>query len=204
MNFDELKSKWDNEDNGDVHIPQNMEKLKKAQHPIDQLKRNMKVEFFIQVIAITYCGFLPYLKDFDYSLYYIFYSLYGVFLLISIYYLYGFYSFYKNIQDNTSATKDKLLELYFELRLNIERYKSWGFLLFPMAIAYLILFQYNTLVIQNKTLADLEGNNLFNEMIWVILALTLFAMLLIILTVKSSYGKYAKQIRRILDELNEE
>lgn len=204
MNFDELKSKWDNEDNDDVYIPQNMEKLKKAQHPIDELKGNMKVEFCIQVLAMTYCGFLPYLKNFDPSLYHIFYSLYGVFFLISIYYLYGFYSFYKNIQDNTSATKDKLLELYFELRLNIERYKSWGFLLFPMAIAYLILFQYNTLVIQNKTLADLEGNSLFNEMIWVIVALTLVCMLLIILIANSTYGKYAKQIRRILDQLNED
>lgn len=204
MNFDELKSKWDNENNADLHIPDSIDKLKKAQHPIEKLKRNMKIDFCFQLLAITYFGFLPYLQNFDHSLYYIFFGVYSIFLLISIQYFYGFYLFYKNIQDNTSPTKDKLLELYYELRLNIERYQSLGFLLFPAIIGYLILLQYNTLLIENKTLADLEGLSLLKEMILVIVVLTVLFIFFIKWTTNVVYGKYAKKIRQILDELNED
>jgi len=102
-----------------------------------------------------------------------------------------------------AATKDGLLELYFEIRLNMERYKSFGFLLLPFGIIWLGLHSYNRLLFRNiafETLSD-------NIILIVIIVIVIFTAAMIIAInawVNSFYGKYTKQIRKILDELKEE
>jgi len=203
MNFEELKSEWEKDNSGNLNIPQSIEKLKMAQHPVEKLKRNMKIELYPQIIAILALAFVPSLANFQSSLYSFYYISYAMMVVISVYYLYAFYRFYKNIHQYAAATKDGLLELYFELRLNMERYKSFGFLLLPFGIIWIGLYQYNKLLLSDiafETLSD-------NIILIVIIVIVIFtaAMIIAINTwVNSFYGKYTKQIRNILDELKEE
>ena len=123
--------------------------------------------------------------------------------VISAYYLYAFYRFYKHMHQYAAATKDGLLELYFELRLNMERYKSFGFLLIPFGIIWIGLYKYNNLLIRNITLESLSNN----VIIIVITSVVIFtaAMIIAINTwVNSFYREYTKQTPNILDELKEE
>lgn len=203
MNFDELKSKWENESNDDVNIPQNMEKLKMAQHPIENLKRNMRNELYAQVAAIIFLGLVPYLYDLHNSLYILYYIAYAMLLVISIYYLNSFYRFYKGMHQYSAATKDGLLELYYELRLNMERYKSFGFLLLPFGIIWVGLYLYNNLLDKGVKIESLSNKTLLIGTICIV-AMTSMMMLAINWWVNSFYGKYTKRVRQILDELREE
>ena len=41
MNFDKLQEQW-NQENNEVSLPQNLDKIKEAHNPIDKVRRNMK------------------------------------------------------------------------------------------------------------------------------------------------------------------
>ena len=59
MNFDEIKDSWDKEGaEAAVQIPPAMSALRKAKHPIDKLRARMKMEFFMQLIAVVLMPFL--------------------------------------------------------------------------------------------------------------------------------------------------
>lgn len=203
MNFDELKSKWDNEKSDNLRIPQDMKMLKMAQHPLDKLKRNMRNELYAQVVAILFLAFLPYIFQLQSNHHLLYYIIYTILVVISSYYLYNFYRFYKSMHLYTSATKGGLLELYYELRLNMERYKSFSFSLQPFTITFLGLYFYSRSLASGENMEFFIEQNLLLMMIF-IAVLTAGIMLISTWWVNSFYGKYTKQIRKILDELAEE
>lgn len=203
MNFDELKSKWDKEKRDDVHIPQDMTKLRMAQHPLDKFKRNMRNEFYVQNVAILFLATLPYVFNLQNNFHYLYFILYAMLVLISAFYMCRFYRFYNSMQDYSTNTKDGLLRLYYELRLNMERYKSFSFSLLPFAISFLGLYFYDQLLAGGNSLESLSDYNLLLIMVFVAI-LTLFFMLITNWWINSFYGKYTNQIRNILDELKEE
>jgi len=203
MNFEELKSEWEKENSGNVNIPQSMEKLKVAQHPIEKLKRNMRAELYPQIITIVILAFVPSLANFQSNLYPLYYISYAMMVVISAYYLYAFYRFFKSIHHYAIATKDGLLELYFELRLNMERYKSFGFLLLPFGIIWIGLYMYNKLSIRSIAFESLPDNFMLAG-VSIIVIFTVAIIIAMNTWVNSFYGKYTKQIRNILDELKEE
>lgn len=203
MNFDELKSKWDNEKGDDVHIPQDMTKLRMAQHPLDKFKRNMRNEFYVQIIAILFLATLPYVFKFHNNFHYLYFILYAILMLISIYYMYRFYRFYNSIQDYSTNTTDGLLRLYYELRLNMERYKSFSFSLLPFTFSFLGLYFYDQLLADGNSTESLGDYDLFAIMVSTGILTVLF-MLVTNWWVNSFYGKYTTQIRDILDDLKSE
>src|SRR5688572_18914460 len=96
MNFDDIKNNWDKESAGDVKIPSKLGTLRKAQHPIDKVKVNMKKEFFMQVIAVL---LVPFFLRVSADMRMIFISSYILFVAISAYYLYYFYKFYNGMHN---------------------------------------------------------------------------------------------------------
>jgi len=207
MNFEELKSEWEKDNSGNLNIPQSIEKLKMAQHPVEKLKRNMRNELYIQIIKILILGFVPLLANFQSSLYALYYISYATLIVISAYYLFGFHRFYKHIHQYATATKDGLLELYYELRLSMERYKSFGFLLLPFDIIWIGLYLYNKILFRNITFESLFDSLSNNVILIGIISIVIFIAVMIMSInerINNYYGKYTKQIRNILDELKEE
>ena len=201
MNFDQLKEQWNNEDHN-VQIPDTIEKLKESKHPISKIQKNMKKEFPMQVVAIILIGFFPLQLGFPSSQYIIYYISYTMMVVISSYYLYGFYKFYKQTELYTGNTKNSLWKIYHELRLNMERYQSFGFLLLPHFLITIGLEIFNLLEKKGKTLSELT-NSYQQALIIAVLLGTLSIVVSIVLWTKYIYGRNANQLENILNEMDE-
>ncbi|MDR3026731.1 hypothetical protein [Chryseobacterium sp.] len=201
MNFDQLKEQWNKEDS-DVHIPDTIEQLKESKHPIEKIQKNMKREFPMQILAIILMAFFPLQFQFPSSQYIIYYISYTMMVVISSYYLFGFYKFYKQTELYTGNTKNSLWKIYHELRLNMERYQSFGFLLLPHFLVTIGLVIYNTMEKQGKSLTELTSSHQQGLIIAVLIG-TLGVITSIVLWTKYIYGGSAKQLEKILNEMEE-
>lgn len=201
MNFDQLKEQWNKEDS-DVHIPDTIKQLKESKHPIEKIQKNMKKEFPMQILAIILIAFFPLQFKFPHSQYILYYVSYTMMVVISSYYLLGFYKFYKQTELYTGNTKNSLWKIYHELRLNMERYQSFGFLLLPHLLITIGLVIYNTMKEQGKSLPELSASHQQGLIIAVLIG-TLGFITSIVLWTKYIYGGSAKQLENILNEMDE-
>lgn len=201
MNFDQLKEQWNKEDS-DVYIPDTIKQLKESKHPIEKIQKNMKKEFPMQILAIILIAFFPLQFKFPHSQYIIYYVSYTMMVVISSYYLLGFYKFYKQTELYTGNTKNSLWKIYHELRLNMERYQSFGFLLLPHLLITIGLVIYNTMKEQGKSLPELSASHQQGLIIAVLIG-TLGFITSIVLWTKYIYGGSAKQLENILNEMDE-
>ena len=200
MNFDDIKNSWDREAAAGVQLPTSMATIGKAKHPIDQLRASMKKEFYSQVMAVVV---MPFFIAFFTPQKMLFGCFYLMFAAISAYYLYYFYRFYKGMHNYNTDTRDGLLELYYQLRLNIERYKSFGFLLVPFIFIFLSFIE-----ISSRSTGPITMAGLLNKHPYIFVGLVIFVsaiyIFMIVAWAESFYGKYALQIKGVLDELKEE
>ncbi|MDR2237562.1 MAG: hypothetical protein LBE92_15685 [Chryseobacterium sp.] len=201
MNFDQLKEQW-NHEGSDLHIPDTIKQLKESRHPIERIRKSMKQEFPAQITAIILMAFFPLLFRIPQSQYVIYYTSYVMMTVISCYYLFGFYKFYQQTGLYTGNTKNSLWKIYHELRLNMERYQSFGFLLLPHFLITTGLVIYNTLEEKGKSLNELAAGYQ-QSLIIVVLIGTLGLVASIVLWTKYIYGSNARQLEKILDDMDE-
>lgn len=201
MNFDQLKEQWSNEE-GNVNIPDTIEQLRESKHPIEKIQKSMKKEFPMQILAIIFIAFFPFQFGFPSSRYIFYYISYTMLVVISAYYLYGFYRFYKQTELYTGNTKNSLWKIYHELKLNMERYQSFGFLLLPHLLITIGLVTYNILEKKGQSLSTLTDVQQTGIILTVLIG-TLFYVVSIILWTRYSYGRQAQQLEKILDEMDE-
>jgi len=203
MNFNEIQEAWNREDGGGGQINLNLEPLKNAHQPLESIRKNMKNELYLQTFAIGILAFAPAYFNITGKLMMAYFTLYGLMFAVAGYYFYRFYLFFKKIHNYNANAKDSLYELYFEIRLHIEMYKSLTYLIFPFALVIGGMIGYTK---KTKQLAD---EPLFiGDLDWLILSvMSIFFTLMIIAAtnwwVNHFYGKHAKSIRKILDELKE-
>lgn len=201
MELQDLKQAW-NEQPGELpaieHIPQ---ELQKARQPLFALRQNMRREFYFQVIAMVVVGFLPGLFRLNASWLVFYFLMYGIMVVISIHYFLKFYRFYNKIDDFSLTTVQNLLKLYYEIRLHLEMYKSLNYILFPFVLLLLIIIQ------KDRFYTELSNMNTSENWPFIIalpVAMGFSVVVLIAITnhwVNSLYGKYAVQVKQILDEL---
>ncbi|MGN7759503.1 hypothetical protein ACTJIV_18670 [Chryseobacterium sp. 22532] len=202
MNFDQLKEQWNNEDGENVNIPNTIEQLKKSKHPIEKIQKSMKSEFPMQIIAVILIAFFPQQLDFPSSQYVIYYTSYAMLVVISSYYLFGFYKFYKQTELYTGNTKNSLWKIYHELKLNMERYQSFGFLLLPHFMITLGLEFYN--IFQKKGMPlESFADSYQQAFILIVLLGTIAIVASIVLWTQYFYGRHAKRLENILNETDE-
>ncbi len=206
MNFDDLKSAWEEEENNDKQGPIDLEELKTARMPLEQLRSKIKCEFWAHCVAILFTGLLPQIAGFAAGLLMPFYALFTVYLAICIYYSLKFYSFYKGLSVQSLRTKDSLYETYYGIRLHLEMYKSYTYSLLPFAVIFALMFiasvnngQLMTMVLKEQAVQK----ELLFAIVTSLMATLLGVMLVTEFWVKKQYGKYADQIRALLDQLNE-
>ncbi|PWN66900.1 hypothetical protein C1631_019470 [Chryseobacterium phosphatilyticum] len=201
MNFDQLKEQWNNEDSN-LNIPDNIKQLKESKHPVEKIQKTMKKEFPMQILAVILIAFFPFIFKFSASLYTIYYTSYAILVVVSSYYLLGFYKFYKQTELYTGNTKNSLWKIYHELRLNMERYQSFGFLLLPHLLITIGLEICNALEKKGKSLFDLT-NTYQQSIVLIVLITTIVYVAAIVLWTKYFYGNQAQQLENILNEMDE-
>jgi hypothetical protein len=203
MNFEELRNKYQQENEGEVTIPSSVSQLKKAIHPLERLQKDMKKEFFMQSAALLLFAFSPFLLDIKRQFFGIYYTVYAMIFVVSVYYLYGFYKFYQLIGLYDGSTLNSLWKIYYELRLNVERYRSFGFLLLPFFWVTLGLHFYSKPAFQEKSLMEV-GNSFHYTIVFATMAGTILIVAGIVLWSKYIYGPYIKKLDQLLDELKTE
>jgi hypothetical protein len=201
MDFNDIQSAWNNENTKNVVVPTQLEKVQQANTPLDKIKKNLKNEFIYQIVSIVLIGFAPYLNGFPEQAITPFYLLFSLFVAVSAYYLIKLFIFYKRLNKTALNTKDNLYETYFDIRLNMELYKTFGFALTPFMILFLVGVLYFTL--PNGAILFTDSTNSIALFVSVVFSM-LFMGVALEWWVHFFYGKYAKEIRTVLDELKEE
>ncbi len=201
MDFNDIQSAWNNENTKNVVVPTQLEKVQQANTPLDKIRKNLKNEFIYQIVSIVVVGFAPYLNGFPEQAITPFYLLFSLFVAVSAYYLIKLFIFYKRLNKTALNTKDNLYETYFDIRLNMELYKTFGFALMP----FMILFLVGVLYFKLPNAATLFTDSTNSIVLFVsVLFSMLFMGVALEWWVHFFYGKYAKEIRTVLDELKEE
>lgn len=201
MDFNDIQSAWNSENTKNVVVPTQLEKVQQANTPLDKIKKNLKNEFIYQIVSIVLIGFAPYLNGFPEQAITPFYLLFSLFVAVSAYYLIKLFIFYKRLNKTALNTKDNLYETYFDIRLNMELYKTFGFALTPFMILFLVGILYFKL--PNAATLFTDSTNSIALFVSVLFSM-LFMGVALEWWVHFFYGKYAKEIRTVLDELKEE
>ena len=204
MDFNDIQNAWNNENTDNVVVPDNLEKIQSAKTPLDKIRKNLRNELLYQIISIIFIGFVPIIFQFPENTITPFYLLFSIFVAVSIYYLTKLYLFYKRLNNITLKTKDSLYETYFDVRLNMELYKTFGFALTPFIILFLLGHAYFKFP-QTQNIAIDTLNN--GQLIGIFSAVTISILSMGVVLewwVHHFYGKYAKEIRNVIDQLKEE
>ncbi|MBC5840675.1 hypothetical protein H8R23_04590 [Flavobacterium sp. F-380] len=201
MDFNDIQSAWDNDSNENVVLPSNLEKIQTANTPLDKIKKNLKNELVFQSLTVLLSGFAPVIHGFPVKWITPFYFVYSMFAAVSIYYLIRLFLFYKRLSKTTLNTKDSLYETYFDVRLNMELYKTFTFALTPFMVMFLLGFAlYAKPALK---IAELSNSVLITTLI-IISSAILFVGLMTEWWVQHYYGKYANEIKKVIEELKEE
>lgn len=202
MDFNDIQSAWKNEKTENVSLPTHFDKIKSANTPLEIIKNNLKKEFIYQIISIVLIGFVPFIFKIPANAIMPFYLFFSMFAAVCIYYLVKLYIFYRRIGRINLSTKDSLYETYFDIRLNMELYKTFGFALIPFLILFLLGFMYYK--IPDFFAKGFSSTPFLVTTFSIVIFSILFMGLALEWWVHFFYGKYAKEIRKVIDQLKEE
>ncbi|MRX69168.1 hypothetical protein SAMN06265349_104146 [Flavobacterium resistens] len=205
MDFNDIQNAWKNEPTENVVLPNNLEKIQSVNMPLDKIRKNLKKEFIVQVISMILVPIIPLFINLKYSFFLAYYLLYAVSIIISIAFAIRLHIYYKNFANVAATTKDNLYEIYYNIRLFIETYKSASYTFFPFGLFYMFLLPLGKK--SGKLLNLISNTNQEYVLVIVILIVFVFVILMWFMTeghTKLFYGKYAKEIRKVIDELKEE
>ncbi|WPO79909.1 hypothetical protein [Flavobacterium sp. KACC 22761] len=205
MDFNDIQNAWNNEKTENVVLPNNLEKIQSVNTPLEKIRKNLKKEFIVQIVSMILIGIIPLVIELKYSFLLAYYLLYALSIVISMVFAVRLYMYYKNFANVAATTKDNLYEIYYNIRLFIETYKSATYTFFPFGLFYMFLLPLGK---KSGKLLNLVLNS-NQEYVAVIFILIVFVFMILIWFMteghtKLFYGKYAKEIRKVIDELKEE
>lgn len=207
MNFDKLQEQWIQENN-EVSLPQNLDKIKEAHNPIDKVRRNMKFDLISQAVLTVLIGFVPYIKrnEWDFQSISIFALFYVLMVGFMLYYTLKFYRFYKQSYNLSYDSRKNLMWFAYELRLFIELYRALTFIMMFLGMALGLYFgmHFNTTGQDIFHLKDADFLKLFGVLFFMVAFLLGLVVLFMEFVINHYYGKYYKKIKNILNQLDEE
>lgn len=190
MDLDNVKELWNNEQPGNLPVI-SLEKQKELHSPLEKIRRNMRMEFWINIVSLIIL--IPLFDAFSENRF-LKGTLLFVFLFILTYYTLKFYKSYKKL-NLSFDTYHQLLELKYELRLNVELYQSYYVSSVPFFMGMLFLI--------------LEKKEFFRypDFLMSYMPFLFFFVLIVLLLgfgnwwLNHYYVKYIRQFNAILDEL---
>ncbi|MFN0253991.1 hypothetical protein [Pedobacter ureilyticus] len=201
MNFEQLKDQWNENGTSSNEISEKMLKVREAHTPIDNIRKKMKNEFFVQLLSLIIMIFAPKVFGFSQQLSAIYFLFYAIACGFTAYYFFKFYTFYTHSYDLSLDSRKNLLWFYYEMKLNVELYKALTYIIGFIALAF-----------STTALVLLRGDiltKLLTKISMTYVVLNAFVAILIIgiiteLWARFYYGKYLKQIKTIVDGMDEE
>jgi hypothetical protein len=202
MNFDKLKSDWNQEPEKELNIPENLERLGKSKLPIEIIQKNMRYEFWSTIIGTFISAFLPQIFNIRSSFYTTYYILYAFYCTLAVYYFYEFYKFYKILNNYSGNSKDNLYEIYYEIRLKIETYRTYGYSLTPYVIASIALIFLDFKSEKDASISDLLSKNYLSTLLF-FLGGVLGYYIISLKYINSTYSIHLQRIKSLLFDLTD-
>ncbi|WP_298740929.1 hypothetical protein [uncultured Chitinophaga sp.] len=201
MNFDDLQSAWHSDKGNDIVVPDSVAKLRSAVTPVQHIRRNMRKEFVVMLVIIIAFPFFPLTVAKGLALV-PFYAMYAAMVILTVFYFIKFYLFYKRLDTVTLNSKDSLYEVYYDIKLNIEMYRSFNYAIIPL----LLLYQVMVMISLPSRGAAFANRNVYFIIIFSVTFLVFMGIMLVFVEwwISYFYGSYLKQVKKVLDELKEE
>lgn len=199
MNFDDIQAAWNQDSDDNIQLPTALNELKGKNSPVKKIRTAMRTELLLQSIALVVVGFFPQILRLNSNFLLAFYMTYAFMVIISIYYFVRFYFFYNRLYNYTLNSKESLFTLYYDIKINIEMYRSFNYSLIPILVIMLSLF----LVAKIPLGALMDESHLLTLGILILAASTILVYVFMELGIKVGYGKYLKEIGSIIDQLRE-
>lgn len=204
MNFDKLKSQWENESNGGSIVSLSKLTAHEANTAIDLIRKYMKNDFLqsaiVSVVMIIFFSWILFEQDVKvFTLFIV--VLYGLQFYVLLYYYYNrFWKFYKKGYQLDLTTKNSLMWFSYEMKLNVEIYRSLSFSSAIIGFGGAIMYKGLENEISSQT--RLSNFSLPNDETWYLLLIGMglfFGAIYvgIFLYLKKHITKYTKQIDKI-------
>lgn len=201
MNFDELQSAWHSDKGNDIVVPDSVTKLRSVATPVQRIRKNMRMEFVVMLCLII--G-IPFLRVMYKELAPMpFYAMYVALIILTIFYYIKFYLFYKRLDAATLNSKDSLYEVYYDIKLNIEMYRSFNYSVIPLLLLYQVMVIMSLPPVKAAAFASRQAYFIVIFSI-VFLFVVVIAIAFVELWIKYFYGNYLQQVQKVLNELKEE
>ena len=191
MELDQLKNIWDKEEV--TETPEiSTEKQKEIHLPLEKIRKNMRMEFWMNLVSMLVL--LPLMSAFTENQY-IRWTLYFIMLFILGYYTFKFNKLYQKILNPQFDTYHSMMELNYDLKLNVELYKSYYVASVPfiMGIFFVLLEKHNFFTDENLIMHYAPFILFF--------AITALTLGIGSWWLENYYGKYVKQISKIVQDL---
>jgi len=200
MNFDELKNDWNKLDAGQSDISTEMLSIKAAQTPVDKIRSKMKHEFKYQLLGLLVLAFTPRIFGLNPEIKPVFVAFYSVGCGFTAYYFARFYIFYKSSYDMSLDTRKNLLWFYYEMKINIELYKSLTYILGFISLSFFSTYMFVT---KGSSLLSITKYSMVSIIVFCFFGILIMG-LITELWVKVCYGKQVAKIKEVLDKLDDE
>ena len=201
MNFDELQKQWNNQSIKGVEIDTTLDKLKKANLPIDRARSNMKKDFFFQPLSFLALFIYPYIfpvPEQYLSLIWWLIICISIIMCIPIGYL---ISFYKKSYTMDYSSLKSLNWFYYNYKFGIDLFRIYTYVTYLLVMLYVGVVFFLNLSKDMTTL--LQSNPLFY--IGVLFMALMFAAICYIIMhfwIRWLYQKPLDQIKQIIDEFD--
>jgi hypothetical protein len=205
MNIDDLKDAWNHDEPKDMHLPVSTADLGKTTSAVERIRKNMKSEFVATLISYGIILLFLYKHPqisfmFNIAVIFLF-----IIFIINCYYFSRFYIFYKSISRYDLSIKESIQKIVYEMELNTEIYKTYSFSVAPLAVLITLAIIYNpekSFYIQQMINSDAHISLV--NLLWIFLVIIISFMVTYLginFHVRTQYGKYLSELKKIMEDL---
>jgi hypothetical protein len=205
MNFDELKEAWSSEPVSGATLPEPA--AGKTYSAVSIIRRHMRNEFTWTLIG--YAGTLVYLVIASRSHLSFLILATGVFMFVQAgYYFTRFFLFYRRTARLDMSLLKSLRKFVYEMELNMEIYKTFSFCITPLAcLLWLAIMDSLGKIGFVRVLACSDSAPSPRIIIWFVLTLAIAQVVGAFfqrLHLRMQYGRYVREIKGVLEDLEGE
>ena len=205
MNIDDLKDAWNNDEPKDMHLPVSTAELGKTTSAIQRIRKNMKSEFVATLVSYGLIMLFLYKHPQISFMFNIAVILLFIIFVINCYYFSRFYIFYKSISRYDLSLKESIQKIVYEMELNAEIYKTYSFSVAPLSVLITLALIYSpekSVYIQQ--MINSSAHISIGNLLWIFLVIIisfLVTYFAINFHVRTQYGKYLTELKRIMEDL---
>lgn len=207
MNFDDIKSKMDQESE-DQKVPKSVKDLSISQLPVNRIRKKFVGEIIAMIIIMGFFTSIPFLKEMHVLPQAVYINFLVVIVLITFGYLLKMVSFLMKTKSLDLKMHRTLYSFIYEVKLTLEVYKVGvisSSLLLPFITASLLFGRKNVYtedIFSKWFLLEIPTSSIL-ILATSYLLIAIFFYAITVLWIKKVYGKHITELEKVLEDLEE-